>query len=208
MTGDADLPTVPEDRLDGWTRTEAFTETVFQLSKVSVEGHTAVYEDDDLRGAVRAATDGTLDRMWRFFFATRLEFSPPLPTGVGPRAVFSKVAGEASEQFVATMRDRGFDDVSEGHQERMRVDTGDRARLRRYSARLALDDAPADGPRTLPTAGLLAVWHVDGEFRLAGGAYPARSLAAVLDLDTDDERLTASPEHLRDDLLSLLRAVR
>lgn len=209
MSADApDYPTVPEDRLDGWVSTEAFSETVFQLSAVSVEGHTVVYENDDLRASVRAATDGALDHMWRFFFATRLDFSPPLPRGVGPRAIFSTVASEANEQFVAILRERDFDAISQGRQERIRVGTGDRARLRRYNARLSLADAPGDGAVTLPTAGLLAVWHADGEFRLAGGAYPARSLADVFSLDSDDDRLAASPERFRDDLLGLIRAVR
>ena len=59
MSGDESLPTVPEERLDGWVRTEAFTETVFQLSAVSVDGHTAVYEDDDLVQVAPFARGGT-----------------------------------------------------------------------------------------------------------------------------------------------------
>jgi hypothetical protein len=207
MSGDAeDLPAAPEARLDGWTRTEAFSETVFQLSAVSVEGHTVVYEDDQRRAAVRAATEGALDRMWRFFFATRLDFSPPLPRGVGPAAVFSTVASEASDKFVAILRDRGFDAVSEGRRERVRVETGDRARLRRYDAELTVEGVPGKGTVTLPTRGLLAVWTVDGEFRLAGGAYPARPLADVLGLD--DDEVDATPDADRDGLLGLIRGVR
>ena len=207
MTQDAEhLPAIPEDRLDGWTRTEAFSETVFRLSRVSVEGHTVVYEDERLRTAVREASDGAFDRMWRFFFATGLDFSPPLPPGVGPAAVFSTVASNADDQFVATLEDRGFRDVSQGRRERIRVETGDRARLRRYNAELDVESGGGD-IHSLPTAGLLAVWTVDGEFRLAGGAYPTRSLAAVLGIQSDDSRLTVDPDRFRDDLLGLIRAV-
>jgi hypothetical protein len=206
MSGDEPLPAVPEARLDGWKRTEAFSETVFELSAVSVEGHTVVYEDDQRRTAVRDATDGALDRMWRFFFATRLDFSPPLPPGVGPAAVFSTVASKAGDQFVDILRDRGFAAVSEGRRERIRVETGDRARLRRYNAEVTVDGVPGEGTVTLPTAGLLAVWTVDSEFRLAGGAYPARPLAEVLGLSSGIA--DADPDEDRDDLLGLIRAVR
>jgi len=201
---DGRLPAVPDSRLDGWTRTEAYSETVFELSAVSVDGHTVVYEDDRLRTAVREATG--VDRMWRFFFATRLEFSPSLPPGVGPMAVFSTVASQSDDRFVDILDERGFRSVSRGRRERVRVETGDRARLRRYNAALTVetDDDRID----LPTAGLLAVWTVDGEFRLAGGAYPSRPLADVLAVEDAESDIAAGEERFREDLLGLIRAVR
>jgi len=201
---DGRLPAVPDSRLDGWTRTEAYSETVFELSAVSVDGHTVLYEDDRLRTAVREATG--VDRMWRFFFATRLEFSPSLPPGVGPMAVFSTVASQSDDRFVDILDDRGFRSVSRGRRERVRVETGDRARLRRYNAALTVetDDDRID----LPTAGLLAVWTVDGEFRLAGGAYPSRPLADVLAVEDAEGDIAAGEERFREDLLGLIRAVR
>ncbi|WP_246987234.1 hypothetical protein [Halorientalis marina] len=207
MSGDAGrFPAVPDGRLDGWTRTDAFSETVFELSAVSVEGHTVIYEDDRLRTAVREATG--VDRMWRFFFATRLEFSPPLPPGVGPMAVFSTVASQADDRFVDILAERGFRSVSRGRRERVRVETGGRARLRKYTAVLDVD--AGDDAIDLQTAGMLAVWTVDGEFRLAGGAYPSRPLADVLRIeDSGVDELTAAGENrFREDLLGVIRAVR
>src|SRR6056297_3223509 len=117
------MPDVPASLLEGWTQTEATAETVFRLPTAKVVGHTLVYEDSDLREAVRAATDGDLDRMWRFFFATRLSFTPPLPPAIGPAAVFSTVRSEARSEFVDILRERGFRDVSSGSRQRVRVDT-------------------------------------------------------------------------------------
>jgi hypothetical protein len=208
MTEDAArFPDVPADRLDGWTRTESLSETVFELSAVSVRGHTSIYEDRDLRTAVREASGGDLDRMWRFFFATRLVFSPPLPPGIGPSAVFSTVAARADTQFVDDLESRGFRDVSRGRGERIRVDSGDRARLRKYDARLDVD-APGERTVTLPVTGFLAVWTTDGDFRLGGGAYPARSLADALAMDVGDDRVATEPTTFREELLDLIRAVR
>lgn len=199
-----ELPRVPDDLLSGWTRTEATSETVFSLSAAKVVGHTSVYEDQRLRSAIREATDGDLDRMWRFFFATRLTFSPPLPPGVGPVAVFSTVQSQAESEFVDILHDRGFRDVSPGARQRVRVDTGDRARLRSYSA--TVETARPDGTTgDLATDGWLGVWTSGGQFRLAGGAYPARPLDAFLDLDLPD--VTTDPDAFREDLLSLVRAV-
>lgn len=199
------VPQVPTDRLDGWSQTDQSSEVVFELATASIEGHTVVYEDTDLRAAVRAATDGDYDRMWRFFFTTRLTFSPSLPPGIGPMAVFSTVASEASSQFVDDLQQRGFRDVERGRRERIRVDSGDRARLRSYSAVLDVE-TPDSGAIDLDVDGFLAVWTTDGEFRLAGGAYPSRSLEGVLDIELAD--VETDPNTFREDLFELIRHVR
>ena len=83
---DRDHPTLPPDRLgdSGWTLAETVHETVFRGLGVSVTGHTAVYEDLDLRDRIVAA--GGEDRTWRFLFAARLEIGPP------PGAAMASVA--------------------------------------------------------------------------------------------------------------------
>jgi hypothetical protein len=198
------MPVVSATEREGWVRTEASTETVFRLPAAEVVGHTLVYEDEALRTSVRAATDGSLDRMWRFFFATRLSFSPPLPPAVGPMAVFSTVRSKAESEFAEILRERGFRDVESGTRQRVRVNTGDRARLRAFSA--TLDTPLPDGTtRELPVDGWLAVWTTDGEFRLAGGAYPARPLEEFLDIDLPD--VPSTPGEFQSDLLSLVRSV-
>jgi hypothetical protein len=199
MPADVAGPVVPEDRLDaeGWTLAEDRTETLFGMAGATVRGHTRLYEDADLRERIRAATD--VDRIWRFFFATRLAFTPSLPPGAAA-VVRPTVVAESRRRFADDLRDRGFEDVETGRTETVRVRSGDRARLSEFRARVPPSpsvDSDAEGPVELDVAGLLAVWTTDGEFRLAGGAYPRRGL----------ERFGVDADGHREDLLGLLRSV-
>jgi hypothetical protein len=196
VDSDADpQPPTVRAAMDGWWLVDEYVETVFELVAASVRGHTAVYED---RTVVEAATAAGLPELpWRFLFVTRLEFSPPLVPGVGPAAIHGTVAREAASSFADTLRERGFERVERGRRERIRTDTGERARLTRFGAVYRPDDAA-----TVDVEGWLAVWVHDGEFRLAGGAYPV-DLAAVEGVDAD--RLDRA--RLREGLLDLIRAV-
>jgi hypothetical protein len=186
-----------------------------------VVAHTRLYEDADLRDAARERLG--IDRLWRFFFATRLEFEPPLAPGIGPAMVRSTVSKEAKREFAADLAERGFRDVSRGRGQRMRTATGDRASITKYDASYRLDPASgtdstgetseSEGSGTsstdrghLPVTGWLAIWVHENAFRLAGGAYPERSLADVLDVA--DERLDSGRGAYREELLALIRAVR
>jgi hypothetical protein len=212
------MPSVPEERLAAgdWTLAEETSETRFELPTMRVRAHTRLYEDAALRTATRERTG--IDRPWRFFFATRLEFRPPLAPGIGPAMVRSTVSTEAKREFARDLERRGFREVSRGRNQRMRTESGDRASLTKYDAsyRLASDDGSAaeasasgtgsDDRDVLPVTGWLAIWVHGNAFRLAGGAYPERSIAEVLDVA--DERLAAGRESYRDELLDLIRAVR
>lgn len=171
------LMELPDGRLDegGWSLVRDDVETLFRLSTVRVRGHTRLYEDRSTRTALAEATG--LDRTWRFFFASRLEFEPPLPPGVGPAMVQPTVWSEARRSFADDLRERGLRDVDRTHTERMRVESGERARLQGYRGRLPL---PLEAVAELVVAGWLAVWATGGEFRVAGGAYP-EGLPAVAD---------------------------
>jgi hypothetical protein len=199
MSGDG-TPRVPEDHLDGWAVTDRSSETVFELPVARVVGHTTVYDDDDLRSTVRSLTGGAVDRMWRFFFATRLEFTPALPPAVGPAAVFTTVRTQANTEFKRRLRDRGFGDISKAGHERIRVETGDRASLQAYEG--SIETSVVD----VPVQGFLAVWSTSGEFRLAGGAYPAASLSDLLGISIPG--LDIDPASFREELLTLVRSVR
>ncbi|WP_424003118.1 hypothetical protein ACOZ4I_03610 [Haloarcula salina] len=196
------FPAVPVDRLrdGGWTLVDERVETVFQLPTARVEGATRVYDAAETRAAVEAATG--IDRQWRFFFATALSFTPSLSPGIGPAMILPTVRSEAQSAFADQLRERGFDNVERGRTERVRVDSGARARLRTYSASLALEDADA----TLSITGWVGVWHGDG-FRIAAGAYPDRSLAALLDVAEPDDMLERTPSDYQSELLDLIRAV-
>ncbi|MBX0293559.1 hypothetical protein [Haloarcula nitratireducens] len=202
MPDDASFPTVPEARLrdDGWELTDETVETVFELSTASVVGATRLYGDSRTREAALEATD--IDRQWRFFFATALTFRPPLTPGIGPAMILPTVRSEAQSTFADELRNRGFEDVERGRRERVRTDSGDRARLRTYTASLSLDGVGA----TLSITGWVGVWHGDG-FRIAAGAYPNRPVAEILDLADAPAELERSPQDYRDELLDLIRAV-
>jgi hypothetical protein len=188
----------PVERLaaGGWELVEASTETLFELSTARVEGHTRVYEDAALREAVRAAAG--VDRLCRFFFATAVEFSPPLSPGVAP-IIKPTVASEARREFANDLEERGFVNVDRGRTRNERVDSGSRARLTDYRAvyPLRAEDASVD----LRVRGFLAVW-LDREFHIAGGAYPESGLEDLL----ADAAIEPDANAYREELLELIRA--
>lgn len=175
----------------GWERLDERRERLASLPTAVVRGHTLVYEDRRLRAAVREATG--LDRVWRFFFLTRLAFDPPPLPGTEPMALLP-VASRARDAFEADLRERGFREVQRGRTETTRIGGG-RARLTRFRAHLPLDGDP------LQVGGVLAVWVADG-FRVAGGAYP-EDIGDLVDLPDVD----ADPVRYREELLELVRAV-
>jgi hypothetical protein len=176
---------LPEGLLDGWVLTEDTTETLFSLPTARVEGHTLVYEDAALREAVRDSHG--VDHPWRFWFVTHVAFTPPLAPG-GAAMVKPSVVTEARRAFAADLRERGLREVERGHTETMRVQSGARARLSDFRAAYDL------GGESVPVRGWLAVW-ADGDFRLAGGAYPEASLGGLFE-----------PNSYRNELLDLIRA--
>lgn len=189
-------PELPERLLSdgGWSLLEQREETLARLPTARVEGVTHVYEDDALRERVADATG--VDRTWRFCFATRVVFSPPLAPGVGTAMVRPMVASEARTAFVDDLEARGFVDVRRGRSERVRSEAGERIRLRSYRGRL-----PVEG-ETLGVEGWLGVWSVDGEFRIAGGAYPTDLGGFASDaVDVPDRT------RCRDELLRFVRSV-
>ena len=159
-------PEVPERLLSegGWELLEEREETLATLPAARVEGVTHVYEDEALRERVAGATG--VDQAWRFLFASRVAFRPPLAPGLGTAMVRPMVASEARRAFVEDLEDLAVVDVDRARSERVRTRDGERVRLRSYRGRLPVGDA------ALSVEGWLGVWSVDREFRVAGGAYP------------------------------------
>jgi hypothetical protein len=216
--------TPPDVRVpDGWERTSATTETMFDAKVVTVRAHTVVFEDRRLRTTVRDRTGA--DETWRFFFASRLDLRPK--TGRS-KALTRLVTDRANDGFVGQLRDRGFDGVESVEKRRLAVGRTE-ADLTRYRARVeattgATDaasaeppapderpspstDAVADGGETVcvTAEGYLAVWpDDDGGYLLAGGAYPL----SVED-ETVDETLASlvTPAQHREQLFELIRSV-
>jgi hypothetical protein len=202
VSDDASFPVLPTDRLadGGWTLADERVETVFRMPTARVVGATSLYDDARTREAVRDVAD--IDQQWRFFFATRLTFEPPLAPGIGVPMVLPTVRSEAQSAFADQLRERGFSHVERGRRERVRVATGDRARLRMYSASVDVDGV--DDPLTV--TGWVGVWHGDG-FRIAAGAYPETRVADLLEIENPPESLQRPPREYRSELLDLIRAV-
>ncbi|MEF8882084.1 MAG: hypothetical protein V5A34_06135 [Halapricum sp.] len=192
-------PTVPEQRLReaGWTRIESDERVLADRSIVTVHGHTVVYGDERLREAVEAVTD--CDRPWRFVFATRLALSPS-PPGSIPSIVTRIVRSQARDGFTDRLRERGFTDVTRSRSEEMRVRSGERASLTAYRATDTVECSDHDVD--LPVEGWVGIWHHDGAFHVAGGAYPAVDLGEALGIDVETD-----PGSFREELFELVRDV-
>ena len=226
-TSGEEFPSVPHDRLleDGWELRSKSEETLFRLASAAVVGYTLVYNDARLREAIEAADAADLlggpaaDRLvdageasgdggpWRFFFATRLSFRPPLAPGIGPASIRPTVVSQAKRSFAEDLEARGFENVDSGRGQRIRTDSGDRARLRKFSGSLPVSGA-GRAPDRIDIEGWLAVWVTDGAFRIAGGAYPVRGVEEFLESLPAPERPPTDPEAFRDELLDAIRAVR
>jgi hypothetical protein len=167
-------PRVPSEYVDGWERVESSVERLFGVEGADVRGHTVVYEDRTLRTAVREAAGGCVDRTWRFVFATRLGFRPPLPPGARP-VILPAVRRQATHAFRDDLRDRGVAPVEVGRRDRVRTDSGERRRVRQVTGSVTTSAG------TVPVEGWVGVSDGDG-LHVAGGAYPGRSLADVLDV--------------------------
>ncbi|WP_436909331.1 hypothetical protein [Halosimplex marinum] len=197
---DVPAPAVPLDRLGGaWERVEDTTETLFGVEGADVRGHTVVYEDAALRAAVREATGGAVDQSWRFFFATRLAFRPPLAPRVGPAMVLPSVKTEAVRRFADDLESRGVVGVERGRRERIRTEDRSRVALRQVTGELALPDGDP-----VPVEGWVGAW-ADGDIRLAGGACPRSSLADRFP-GAEDPALDGSVDDYREELFDLVRA--
>ena len=177
MSPVAEPPTVPTERLagSGWELARERSETVFEGLGVTVRSHTYVYEDVGLRERLVAA--GSEDRVWRFFFSSRLEITPSPGFGMESVAMPHAVR-ESNEKFAEELRGRGFESVEAGDTQRVKLDSGTDGRLTPHHARLLVGDAEVD------VAGAMAIWY-DGVFLSAGGAYPEAGIDRWVDADTD-----------------------
>jgi len=175
-------PTVPTG--DVWSETDRSQSVLANAGPTRVLGHTLLFEPIDGDG---------LDGTNRFAFAAALSFETPVPPGMAP-AVRPMVVAAAETAFADRLRERGLRSVESGRRDRLRTEAGRRARLRRFTAeyRAADDAAP------VPVEAWLAVWAVDGQFRVAGGAYPT---ADPLDGGA------VSPGRYREELLAFVRGV-
>jgi hypothetical protein len=195
---------MPTSRLaeGGWERTDVSTETIFSLPTVQVQTATVQYADAVTADALAEARGEPFDGMLRFFAGSRLDFDPPLPPGVTPAAVGSMLRNEAQRTFKKRLRERGLVDIERDGSQRLRVGDRRRARVTKFTARIALS-----GDRDLPLACWVAPWTTSDDAVVVTGGHPQATLADCFGLDTDDSRLTRSPSAYREEFFSLLRTV-
>jgi hypothetical protein len=221
--GEGGYPSVPRQRLEirGWELHSRTEETVFRIPAAAVIGHALVYRGATLQAAMAAAGVGDLlagsgdgdgylidvdDGLWRFFFATALSFQPSLPPVVGAASIRPIVAREARRSFIRDLEARGFERVESGAGQRLRTESGERARLRKITATRPLDAAST--PERIDIEGWIAAWDANGSFRIAGGAHPVDGIDALVASLPDAERPSTDPSQFRDELLELIGAVR
>ncbi|WP_276239179.1 hypothetical protein [Halobaculum marinum] len=192
------FPTLPTATLDagGWRERERRETRAFDAKVVTVDAATVVYEDVDLRERLREATG--LDRLWRFFVASRLTLTP----SATPSPPLTRIiANRAHAGFADTLGERGFDgvrrapdataDASES------LDPADR--LAGYEALCRLDGV---GVRA---RGWAAVRPADDAYLLVGGAYPTAVREAPDAATADAVTAALDPERFREDLFALMR---
>ena len=225
-------PSVSQDDLDagGWTlREKTDDETVFEeaYSFVTVEAvaTSRTYADAALREQVRTDTLGTVDTDLALFSATRVDIAPAVDE-LGP--VQSEVTGRIREHAVTQLRERleaaGISDVEETGTDTLSVAGGHEADLVELRGSYPISDItfPVKEGTTitieggdLQIAALLAVWAADGNYLIAGGAYPAENftretesaLSEAISVTVDVD-LGLTPEAYREELLGLVTAVR
>ncbi len=180
-----------------WTLAEERVETLFQLPAITVRGATRQYEDAVTREAVRAATG--IDHRWRFVSATRLVFEPGLPPGVMAPTILPTIRSEARHTFEERISDRGVENVERRRRERIRVESGSRARLTAYEGSATVDSG-------VPVTGWVGTWYDRPDFFVVTGGYPAVALAEAFGVD-DGPAIDRTPEQARDELMAAFRSV-
>jgi hypothetical protein len=194
------FPSVPANALaeGGWRERERRETTAFDAAVVTVDAATVVYEDHALCDRICEATG--LDRVWRFFVASRLTVSH----ASGPSPALTKlVANRAHAGFAETIADRGFEGVRRADRAdaaSAEVELDDDSRVAGYDALCRLDGV---GVRA---RGWAAVRSSGGGYLLVGGAYPT-AVRTAPDERTDDALAAAlDPDRFREELFSLMRA--
>lgn len=194
---DDDPPAPQVDVPDRWIAVETTTERVFAVSKVTVTATTVVYEDKRPHEEPESerASDGTENgsAFRRFVFASRLRLRPASKPS---KPLTKLVTSRAKAGFADRLRERGMEDVDETESRRFRVGDAD-ATLVGYDA-----ECTVEGTR-LAVDGWVAVWPHEGDYVVAGGAYPT----SVLDGDGDGVD-AFDPGRYRDELFSILRTIR
>lgn len=188
-------PRVPDEALAaaGWRERERDETTPFDAAVVRVDAVTVVYEDLGLRERLREATG--LDRLWRFFVASRLVLRPEAsPSGPLSRLV----ADRAHAGFADALAERGFEGVRPTDADDVEGRLPDDARVASYAALCRLDGV------SVRARGLAAVRPANGTYLLAGGAYPTDVRDAPDGTTREAVAAALDPDRFREELVELI----
>jgi hypothetical protein len=230
--GSVALPAVPRDRLEqgGWTKQAEETDTtVFAESYGPVEveavASSVTYEDTALATQVAEDTLGAIETTLSIFSATRVDLAPPVDE-LGPirSEVQTRIEENARTQLRTQLQEAGLQDIEQTTTGTLTVADGVEARLTEFRAVYPVEDIsfPVQSGQSvtipgtsLEIAALLAVWAADGNFLVAGGAYPAENFAQSTATELSDAisvsvdvDLGLTPESYRQELLDLVTGVR
>ena len=192
--------------------------------EVEIEGITHIYEDEGLRHQVRDDTLGELNASVRTLFTTKLAIDPNTSNipGVGESTLLNTVEPEIEDSFHTQLESMGVQDLERESESTLSVDTGEDARLYRYSGRYPYDDIEfplSDGAAvTIPAddvaiRAMYALWVHDGFVLVAGGGFPTEDVVETIDSDvtealsvTVDIDLALADDSHEDDLKTLMAA--
>lgn len=226
--GGPEPPSVPMDRLGGWSldpdRTGTFTESTMGITS---RGTTVAYVDDALSRELRRETLGTEVDDMRVFFATRVDYDPAvddLPFGLGRDVVLNATRSDARERFETEMSNSGLQGIERRDTRSLDVDGGPEADLFVYDAAYPFDGFEFEAGGSTVTVdgdavgveGLLAVWYSrrSGSALVTGAINPAenyersveRELSRAVDLTLDID-LGLTPGSYRTESMRLMRSV-
>jgi len=214
--GEVPAPELPESRTDAWARIDERVETAFEkeVGDATIEGraHAVVCEDEELRNDVEAAI-GELDHPVATLAASRVVFSGGLGGAAGTDAgVADAIETEARERFETRLRDAGIENIEHTSAETVTVDSGAKARYRRYVADLTHNGEAADaaGVEAIPVAGDLATWRAAESSLIAGAVYPAESLSETIERgggDASDVDVEFDAAAYREEVRAILTAI-
>lgn len=178
---------------DDWTRIEQTDERLAEGLGVTVRTRRELFENVALRE--RIASETGVDTLWWAVFSNALAIDPTPPSRLlGP--IRSRIAvPEARRRLVATLEDRGFEDVSYDGERDVPLGPDRRGTMLTFSAAVVLDST------RVPIDALLVAWTDDG-INLAGGIYPAATDGRV---PGSDRRLLDAPGTYRDRTLGFVR---
>ncbi|MGM0371503.1 MAG: hypothetical protein ACQEQJ_03250 [Halobacteriota archaeon] len=229
--GSVALPSVPDDALDsgGWeqldqTKDETVIEETYGPVTVEAVASSVTYTDAALREQVRADTLSTVETDLALFSATRIDMAPSVDE-LGPvrSEVKKQIRTAAIEELRAQMDAAGITNVEETGTGTIEVASGTTAEMTELTGSYPVEDmkfpVSEDTAITieggeLPVDAVLAVWSANGNYLVAGGAYPAENFTRETDTALTDAisvsvdiDLGLTPDAYREELLDLIAGV-